>query len=531
MSARAVMVLGTASHVGKSLLVAALCRILRQDGVRVAPFKAQNMSLNSAATPEGLEIGRAQALQAEAAGIAATVDMNPILIKPSSECGAQVVVHGRVWGDTTAADYHRRRTLELFPLVVESYARLASAYDVIVLEGAGSPAEFNLRASDIVNMRMAEAADARCVLVGDIDRGGVFAALLGTLELLEPHERARIAGFIINKFRGDVDLLLPGVAEFEKRIGLPCSGVVPYLHDVGLDEEDSVAFDVERVARRPVWSDDAGPARRLRVAVVVLPQLANATDFAPLRDEPSVDFVFALAPEALTGADVVILPGTKTTLAARRRLAGAGFDEALREAPLLFGICGGLQILGERIDDPLGVEGGGAAAGLGFLPIRTTFAAAKVTTLVGGIAGANLFGSTEPEVPVRGYEIHMGETDVRGAAPFSRIVRGCDAQSSSERDASLNDGARSADGRVAGTYLHGIFDDDAFRHAFIRAAREARGLAPPRELAALAAERERRIDRLAAHVRASVDLAALMGGAFRGSVNPQASVRAKSGTR
>ncbi len=562
MPARAVMVLGTASHVGKSLLVAALCRILRQDGVRVAPFKAQNMSLNSAATPEGLEIGRAQALQAEAAGIPASVDMNPILIKPSSDCGAQIVVHGRVWGDATASDYHRRRTLELFPLVTESYARLAAAYDVVVLEGAGSPAEFNLRASDIVNMRMAEAADARCVLVGDIDRGGVFAALLGTLELLEPHERARIAGFIINKFRGDVDLLLPGVAEFEKRIGLPCFGVVPYLRDIGLDEEDSVAFDVERVARRPAWLDEDGPARRLRVAVVVLPHLANATDFAPLRDEPSVDFVFAVAPEALAGADVVILPGTKTTLAARRWLESAGFDGALRAAPLLFGICGGLQILGDRIEDPLGVEGGGAATGLGLLPLRTTFAAAKVTTLVHGVAGAHLFGSGEPEVPIRGYEIHMGETYVTGAPPFSLIARGgsatrlneCETNLSdgvmnlsdaktnlSDRDTSVkdgemcvsdgetgvnngemsvSDGARSADGRVAGTYLHGIFDDDGFRHAFIRAAREARGLAPARELAALAVEREGRIDRLAAHVRASVDLAALLGGAVSTGVNP-----------
>jgi len=513
MSARAVMVLGTASHVGKSLLAAALCRILRQDGVRVAPFKAQNMSLNSAATPEGLEIGRAQALQAEAAGIAASVDMNPILIKPSSDRGAQIVVHGRVWGDTTAADYHRRRTLEFFPLVVESYARLAAAYDVVVLEGAGSPAEFNLRESDIVNMRMAEAADARCVLVGDIDRGGVFAALLGTLELLEPRERARIAGFIINKFRGDVDLLRPGVAEFERRIGLPCFGVVPYLRDVGLDEEDSVAFDVERVARRPVWSAAAGPSRRLRVAVVVLPQLANATDFAPLRDEPSVELVFAVAPEALAGADVVILPGTKTTLAARHWLADSGFDEELRAAPLLFGICGGLQILGERIDDPLGVEGGGAADGLRLLPLRTTFAAAKVTTLAHGMAAAHLFGSGEPEVPTRGYEIHMGETHVTGATPFSRIVRAGGATN-------VSDGARSTDGRVAGTYLHGIFDDDAFRHAFVRAAREARGLAAPRELAALTAERDGRIDRLAAHVRASVDLAALMGGAASVSVNP-----------
>jgi adenosylcobyric acid synthase len=276
----------------------------------------------------------------------------------------------------------------------------------------------------------------------------------------------------------------------------------------------------------------------LRVAVVVVPQLANATDFAPLRDEPGIDLVFAVAPEALTGADVVILPGTKTTLTARRWLEDSGFDAALRAAPLLFGICGGLQILGERIEDPLGVEGGGAAEGLRLLPLRTTFAAEKVTTLVHGMAGAQLFASAEPEVPVRGYEIHMGETHVTGATPFSRIARGDDAANVigdetnvGDGKTSLNDGARSADGRVVGTYLHGIFDADAFRHAFMRAAREARGLAPPVHLAALAAEREGRIDRLAAHVRTSVDLAALMGGAVPVSVNPDPSVRAKSGTR
>ncbi len=281
--------------------------------------------------------------------------MNPVLIKPNTDTGAQIVVRGRVWGNVTAADFHRRRVTELFPLVCESYERLAAAYEVVVLEGAGSPAEFNLRDADIVNMRMAAAANARCVLVGDIDRGGVFAAILGTLELLEPGERARIAGFILNKFRGDPSLLMPGVAEFERRIGIPCFGVVPFLANVGLDEEDSVSFDDERIAYRAVW-DRGGwqPSRRLRIAVVALAQLANATDFSSLRDEPDVDLIYAMEPEALEGADVVIVPGTKSTIAARRRLTESGFDGAVRAAPLLFGICGGLQILGERIDDPFG---------------------------------------------------------------------------------------------------------------------------------------------------------------------------------
>jgi len=504
---QAVMVLGTASHVGKSLLTAALCRILKQDGFRVAPFKAQNMSLNSAATAEGLEIGRAQAFQAEAAGIAPSVDMNPILIKPSSDTGAQIVVEGRVWGDATASDYHRNRTLELFPRVVAAYRRLASAYDIVVLEGAGSPAEFNLRDGDIVNMRMAAAANARCVLVGDIDRGGVFAALLGTLQLLEPDERARIAGLVINKFRGDVSLLTPGVAEFEKRIGLPCFGVVPYLPNVGLDEEDSVAFDVERVARKPAWSnaDADDPSRRLRIAVVVLPHVSNATDFAPLRDEPSVDLVFAMTPQALAGADVVILPGTKTTLEARRRLQADGFDAAIRNAPLVFGICGGLQLLGRRIEDPLGVEGGGSADGLGLLPTHTTFAAVKVTMPASGALCKSLFGQRVAGVPIRGYEIHVGQSaGDEDLEAFATIRRGLRAEA-------LTDGACSHDGRIAGTYVHGIFAGDAFRHAFIRAARAARGLAPPESLEPLSTEREARIDRLAAHVRASLDVPAVLG--------------------
>ncbi|MGP6159922.1 MAG: cobyric acid synthase [Vulcanimicrobiaceae bacterium] len=504
MSARALMVLGTASHVGKSLMVAALCRILRQDGIRVAPFKAQNMALNSAATPDGLEIGRAQALQAEAAGVSASADMNPILIKPSSECGAQIVVQGRVWGDSSASDYHRHRVKGLFPLVCASYERLAQAYDFIVLEGAGSPAEFNLRDSDIVNMRMAQAADARCVLVGDIDRGGVFAAILGTLALLEPEERARIAGFVINKFRGDLALLAPGVAEFERRIGLPCFGVVSYLRDIGLDEEDSVSLEAEPVARRPAWRDAEGPARRLRIAVIAQPYLSNATDFDPLGREPDVELVYCGTPEALSGADVVILPGTKTTLATRSWLESAGFDPAIRSAPLVFGICGGLQMLGERIDDPMGAEGGGSTRGLALLRLRTTFAATKVTMLASGRLTGDLFGTDARGVPVRGYEIHVGETSAEGdAPPFALIQRAAD-------EGFRSDGACSADGRIAGTYLHGIFDDDPFRHAFISAARKARGLAPPLALASLREERERRIDRLAAHVRSSLDLTALI---------------------
>src|ERR1700735_3226973 len=248
--ARAIMVLGTSSHVGKSLLTAALCRIFAQRGYSVAPFKSQNMSLNSAATIEGLEIGRAQALQAEAAGIAASVHMNPILLKPSGGMSSQVVVRGKIWGTLSASDYHLRRVEELMPIVRESYETLATEYEVIIVEGAGSPAEINLKHHDIVNMRIAELSDARCLLVGDIDRGGVFAALLGTVELLEPEDRARIRGFVINKFRGDIELLRPGVEMMEQRLGIPCAGVVPFLRDLGLEEEDGVAMDDRRTAKR-----------------------------------------------------------------------------------------------------------------------------------------------------------------------------------------------------------------------------------------------------------------------------------------
>src|ERR1700723_1125020 len=274
MSARALMILGTASHVGKSLLTAGLGRIFSDDRVRVAPFKAQNMSLNSAATPEGREVGRAQALQAEACRVRSCAEMNPILIKPSSDTGSQIVLLGRVWGQVTASDYHQRRVEDLFPAVLESYRTLAARHDLILLEGAGSPAEINLRKHDIVNMRMAHAANAACLLVGDIDRGGVFAALLGTVELLEPEDRARVRGFVINKFRGDAELLRPGVEMMEQRLGIPCAGVVPFLHNLGLEEEDSVAMDDRPTAKR-AWVDGESvtekarsPERALRVGVV-----------------------------------------------------------------------------------------------------------------------------------------------------------------------------------------------------------------------------------------------------------------------
>src|SRR5580658_5978257 len=357
MSARALMILGTASHVGKSMLTAGLGRIFSDEGTRVAPFKAQNMSLNSASTPDGCEIGRAQALQAEACRVTPSAEMNPVLIKPSSGTSSQIVLLGRVWGQVTASDYHQRRVETLFPTVLESYRTLADRHDLILLEGAGSPAEINLRQHDIVNMRMAHAANAACLLVGDIDRGGVFAALLGTVELLEPEDRVRIRGFVINKFRGEAELLRPGVETMEQRLGIPCVGVVPFLPDLGLEEEDSVAMENRRTVK---WNAAVDAERPLRVGVVAVPHMANFTDFDALAEEPSVSLAFLEHPAQAGLADVVILPGSKQTLDDLQWIRGRGFEHAIATHPrILIGICGGLQMLGLSIDDPAGVESGG----------------------------------------------------------------------------------------------------------------------------------------------------------------------------
>jgi len=512
-SARAIMVLGTASHVGKSLVTAALCRILAQDGYRVAPFKAQNMSLNSAATPDGREIGRAQYLQAEAAGIAPSADMNPILLKPTSDRRSQVIVDGRIWETVDAADYHRNRIEVLFPRVRAAYERLAAQYDVIVLEGAGSPVELNLRDGDLVNMRMAAAADARCLLVADIDRGGVFASVTGTFALLDTDERARFAGFLVNKFRGDPALFTDGVTMLENLCAKPCFGVIPHLPDLGLEEEDGVA--APPLATRAAWRGD-GPMRPTRIAVIALPQLANFTDFDALAAEPSVELVYASTPAALADADLTIVPGTKATLAALAWLRANGFADAVAErarTAYVAGICGGMQILGERVADPYGVEDGGAADGLALLPLRTTLAREKITERARGtLAVPGLFGGMLTGA-VAGYEIHVGETDsserstsgATGMRPFARIVR----ERSSSEDA-IDDGAIATDGRTFGTYLHGLFADDVFRHRFLGALRDARGLEPAAYIAH-GAQREARLDRWAAHVRAAVDIDAALG--------------------
>jgi adenosylcobyric acid synthase len=504
----ALMMLGTASHVGKSVITAGLGRIFSDDGYRVAPFKAQNMSLNSAATLDGGEIGRAQALQAEACRVVPQVEMNPVLLKPSTDIRAQVILLGKIWAQVSATDYHIRRVEQLFPEVLSAYRRLAAAYDLILLEGAGSPAEINLREHDIVNMRMAHAADAACVLVGDIDRGGVFASLFGTIELLDAEDRARIRGFVINKFRGDESLLRPGVTMIEQRLGLPCVGVVPFLHDLGLDEEDGVALEERATAARRWKNLESGSARALRIGVIALPHMANFTDFDTLSCEPSVSLAFIERCEELTAADLLILPGTKQTLDDLRWFAEGGFGRELRRlhgigVPLI-GICGGFQMLGISIDDPLGIENNGSPvseAGLGLLPVRTTLHAQKTVRRVRGSLRRGFFGAEiSRQAHFAGYEIHVGETfRDTGTCPLADI----------EYDGNTGpapDGALSASGRTLGTYVHGFFDNDDFRHEFIRAARAAVALAPAEQFASVSTQREARIDRWACQLRKSLNV-------------------------
>lgn len=500
------MVLGTGSHVGKSLLTAAFCRIFSRAGLRVSPFKAQNMSLNSAATPEGLEIGRAQALQAEAAGVPASVHMNPVLLKPSSDTSSQVIVRGKIFAQFSAEDYFRRRSDELLPTVLESYETLAAHNDLMIIEGAGSPAEINLKDRDIVNLRMAQLADARCVLVGDIDRGGVFASLYGTIALLDPAERDLIEGFIINKFRGDIRILLPGIARLEERMGKPCLGVIPYIPNLHIDEEDSVAMEV---GRRAQWHVDDSPRRPLRIAVLQLPFLSNFTDFDPLKAEPTVNLRFCSWPDELREADVVILPGTKQTVEDLRWMGAVGLDHAIAqhaERRIVIGICGGMQMLGVAIEDPLAIESAGTEPGLGLLPIRTKMNREKTTRgATGQLLADTLFGSSMQSLHVGGYEIHIGETQyLEGSVPLARICRLGDT-------GSVVDGCVSASGRVIGTYLHGIFHEDRFRHSFLQAARAACHLEPAAELVDWKRLRQAEFDRLAKTVGDSVDLRRLLG--------------------
>ena len=494
------MIQGTMSSAGKSLMVAALCRMFNQEGLRVAPFKAQNMALNSFATRDGREVGRAQAMQAEAARVDVTVEMNPVLIKPEADAFAQIVVMGRPWDRLPAGEYMRRRA-ELWSIVTSALDSLRAEYDVVVIEGAGSPAELNLRRGDLVNMAIAEYAQAPVLLVGDIDRGGIFAQLIGTHMLLEESERALIKGFIVNKFRGEPRLFQDGVKILEERSGVPVMGVMPFVRDLRIADEDSVVLDE---IPSPVHTGE-GQGKRLDVVVIRVPHMSNFDDFDPLRAEADVTLRFVDRVENLGQPDLLILPGSKTTIAdleflRARGLADRVVDLARAGTPIL-GICGGYQMLGERIDDPLRVESNNPlVAGLGLLAIVTTFEAEKQTVRAHGniVANRGLFAETRG-LAITGYEIHMGQTQVHGEALVQLTRRGEDATNAL-------DGATNASGWIAGTYLHGLFDNDGLRHALLA------NLAARKNVARTAGARFNRdaeYDRLAQVARMNLNMKAI----------------------
>ena len=437
------MVQGTTSDAGKSTLVTALCRWVTRQGVGVVPFKPQNMALNSAVTPEGGEIGRAQAVQAQAAGLAPHTDMNPVLLKPNSDTGSQVIIHGRAVTSMNAVAYHDYKAIAM-QAVLASHQRLSAAYPVVMVEGAGSPAEINLRAGDIANMGFAEAVDCPVILIADINRGGVFAHLVGTLELLSESEQARVKGFVINRFRGDIALLQPGLDWLEQRTGKPVIGVLPYVMDLHLEAEDGI--DQRQIEKH---------AHVLKVVVPVLPRISNHTDFDPLRLHPQVDLQFVGPGQPIPPADLIILPGSKSVCSDLAYLRANGWDTAisrhLRYGGKVLGICGGLQMLGEQVHDPLGLEGpSGSSAGLGLLAFSTRLEAEKQLRNVRGRL-------TLENAEVSGYEIHAGVTT--GPALELPAVQLEDGRC---------DGALSADGQILGTYLHGMFESPPACSALLR---------------------------------------------------------------
>ena len=475
--AKNIMIQGTMSNAGKSLLAAGLCRIFRQDGYRVAPFKSQNMALNSFITKTGAEMGRAQVVQAEAAGIEPDVRMNPILLKPTTDVGSQVIVNGQVQGNMRAMEYYRRKR-EFIPAVMEAYNSLAQEYDIIVIEGAGSPAEINLKATDIVNMGLAELVDAPVLLVGDIDRGGVFAQLYGTIALLEPREQRRIKGTIVNKFRGDRAILQPGIDILEKICGVPVAGVIPYTH-VDIDDEDSLSTRLH-----------TGDGRKdIDIAVVKLPRISNFTDVSPLERFESVSVRYIERPDQLHQPDMILLPGTKSTIADLLWLRQSGLEAAICQQAargcIVFGICGGYQMLGASIRDPLGVEAAGVTEvkGMGLLPMDTVFQGEKVQQQTGGVFGTisgplhSLSG-----MAYTGYEIHMGRSGQQLPPLVSR-------------------------GNVYGSYIHGIFDGAGIAQAIIGDLAARKGI-DPGTLTVFDPERykQEQYDKLADAVRGGLDM-------------------------
>ncbi|SFJ22263.1 cobyric acid synthase [Thermoflavimicrobium dichotomicum] len=487
---KTIMVQGTGSDVGKSVVCTALCRYFYRQGYRVAPFKSQNMALNSYVTKEGGEIGRAQGVQSEAAGIEATTDMNPVLLKPKGDMVSEVIVHGRHYADMEAGSYRAQVLEKILAPVKESLHRLSQEFEVLVIEGAGSPAEINLKDRDIANMRVAHLADAPVILVADIERGGVFASIIGTLALLDPDEKKRVKGFIINKFRGRKDLLDPGIDWLEKETGLPVLGVLPYM-DMDVDPEDSMALE-----RLQLKGNDAGPVE-IEIAIIRFPRISNFTDFLPLSHLAGVRVRYVKSKRELGNPDAIILPGTKNTMEDLSWLKETGlYDEILhlhQQGSAVVGICGGYQMLGEQLIDPEGIESHQVTEqkGFGLLAMKTWFVPGKKTVRTSGELLVD-WGNVQQ---VTGYEIHLGRTERMGQTrPLLRLVDG------------RLDGVISADGLVWGTYLHGIFDHPGFTIGWINQLRRRKGLPDQEAGSSWRQEREKIYDQLADWIEQHLDM-------------------------
>ena len=494
MKGRVIMVQGTASNAGKSVLVTALCRIFRQDGFTVAPFKSQNMSLNSYVTPDGGEIGRAQAVQAEAAGIDPSVEMNPILLKPEAHSHSQVVVMGRPKMSTEAAEYYKLKS-QLWPVVIAALHKLRSRYEIVVIEGAGSPAEVNLADDEIVNMRLARHCRAPVLLVGDIDRGGVFASLLGTLWLLKAKDLRLVKALVINKFRGDLALLEPGLKFLEAKAGIPLAGVIPYFSDIYIAQEDSVALEQLKPQQgRP----------QMDIAVIRMPHISNFDDFDPLDKEKNVRVRYVNSIGNLNHPDLIIFPGSKTTMADLDWLKESGLAQRITElyhqGVFIIGICGGYQMLGAWIDDPGHVESSvPRRQGLGLLPITTTFLSTKETHQIKGNVMANRGLLTEAQdVHFGGYEIHMGRTETDGGGDAFRI------REHSGQPCDISDGCLDANGHVLGTYIHGLFHNQKIRRAILGHIARTKGR--PIDFIGNDHQRDDEYDKLANLVRRSLNM-------------------------
>ena len=485
--AKVIMVQGTMSNAGKSFLVAGLCRVFMQDGYRTAPFKSQNMALNSYITKDGLEIGRAQAMQAEAAGIEPTVEMNPILLKPTSNVGSQVIVNGEVLGNMKAMDYYANKK-QLVPEIEKAFEKLSEEYDIIVIEGAGSPAEINLKENDIVNMGMARIAKAPVLLCGDIDRGGVFASLYGTVKLLEDEEQSMIKGLIINKFRGDVEILKPGLQMIEEKTGIPVVGVVP-LKPLDIDDEDSLS---DRLTH-------TGQKGGIDLAVIRLPHISNFTDFNVFERMDGVSLRYVGSAGELGTPDLIFLPGTKNTMDDLAWLRESGMETAVlrcaeQKVPVV-GICGGYQMLGELLEDPDGVEHGGSMRGMGLLHTKTVFSRAKTRTQIQGRVNTVSICGEFAGREVQGYEIHMGRTEKTG-----------DCQETIYLEDGRLDGLSNQEGTVFGTYLHGIFDYGDLAAMTVSRLMRRKGIDPKNWHFDPEEHKRREYDKLADLVRNSLDM-------------------------